>query len=409
MTRIHLIAIMLLFCAGAAGCQQAQSQTPGQAPQMPPPKVEYSMPQMKQVSDFEDFTGHTAANNSVDVKAQNVSGYLVKVDFVDGAEVKEGDVLCEIDDHTYVADLQNKEALVVAAQRHAERTKSNFDRAELEKKMNAHAISQEQYDQYRFDWIEAEAALQAAIALRDSSKLNVGYTKIRAPLSGRVGRRMVDPGNFVAAGAAASGATVIATIVADDPIYGYFDVDEHTAVRIRRLIEQGKIKRNQDFPVSLAIWDETGFPHPGMVNFIDNRLDPQTGTVEFRGTFANHDHLLTPGLFIRVRLPLGPPHEALVIPEAALEIDQGRQFVYVINAKDEAVYTPVETGPQYPGEMRVIESGLKTSDRIVVSGLQRVVRSGMKVVPSEWKPPESSKGGAKAVESAKPPSAGGTH
>lgn len=414
MKRIDSPAVLLLLCAVVAGCQQAQSQTPGQmAP--PPPKVEYTMPQMKPVSDYEVFTGHTGANNTVDVKAQNVSGYLMKVDFEDGADVKEGQVLFEIDDHTYVADLANKEALVVQAQRHAERTKANFDRADREKKEQekknngVRSISQEQYDQYRFDWIEAEAALQAAIATRDYSKLNVGYTKVRAPLTGRVGRRMVDPGNFVTAGAAATGATVLATIVADDPIYGYFDVDEHTVVRLRRLIEQGKIKSNQDLPVSLAIWDETGFPHPGAINFIDVRLDPQTGTTEFRGTFANHDHLLTPGLFIRVRLPVGAPHDALVIPEAALEIDQGRQFVYVINAKDEAVYTPVETGPQYPGEMRVIESGLKTSDRVVVSGLQRVVRSGMKVVPAEWKPPEQAKGGEKPAENAKPPAAGGAH
>jgi RND family efflux transporter MFP subunit len=357
MKRIDSAALLLLLCAVIAGCQKAQSQTPGQmAP--PPPKVEYTMPQMKPVTDYEVFEGHTAANNSVDVKAQNVSGYLMKVDFEDGADVKEGDVLFEIDDHTYVADLQNKEALVVQAQRHAERTKANFDRAEQEEKEQEkknkggiRSISAEQYDQYRFDWIEAEAALQAAIATRDLSKLNVGYTKVRAPLSGRVGRRMVDPGNFVTAGAAATGATVLATIVADDPIYGYFDVDEHTLVRIRRLIEHGKVKRNQELPVSLAIEDEyeTGFPHPGSINFIDVRLDPQTATNEFRGTFANHDHLLTPGLFIRVQLPVGAPHDAVVIPEAALAIDQGRQFVYVINANNEAVYTPVETGPQYPG------------------------------------------------------------
>jgi RND family efflux transporter MFP subunit len=406
MKSILCICLLLLSCVAITGCEHAQSQTPGQAPPPPPPKVEYTMPQVKQVTDHEDFTGHTAANNAVDVKAQNVSGYLVKVDFVDGAEVKKNDVLFELDDRTYVADLQNKEALVVQAQRHAERTKSNFDRAELEKKLNAHAISQEQYDQYRFDWIEAEAALQAATATRDLSKLNVEYTKVRAPISGRVGRRLVDPGNFVAPGTVASAATVLATIVSDDPIYGYFDVDEHTVVRLRRLVEQGKIKHSQDFPVSLAIWDETGFPHPGTVNFVDNRLDPQTGTIEFRGSFANHDHLLTPGLFIRVRLPVGLPHDALTIPEAALAIDQGRQFVYVINAKNEAVYTPVETGPQYPGELRVIESGLKTSDRVVVSGLQRVARSGMKVDPKEWKPADSPKSGEKTAAGAEPQAAG---
>ncbi len=193
------------------------------------------MPQMKPVTDYEVFEGHTAANNSVDVKAQNVSGYLMKVDFEDGADVKEGDVLFEIDDHTYVADLQNKEALVVQAQRHAERTKANFDRAEQEEKEQEkknkggmRSISAEQYDQYRFDWIEAEAALQAAIATRDLSRLNVGYTKVRAPLSGRVGRRMVDPGNFVTAGAAATG---VRCLRRSSPMIRFMDTSTWTSTR----------------------------------------------------------------------------------------------------------------------------------------------------------------------------------
>jgi RND family efflux transporter MFP subunit len=389
MKRIHFTAIVLLLCAAVTGCQQAQSQTPGQAVQLPPPKVEYTMPQVKPVTDYEEFTGHTAANNSVDLKAQSVSGYLVKVDFVDGAEVSEGTVLFEIDARPYEALLNQAKAKVTQ-----DEAQLKFDEAEYQRDLilvQHQAVSNSDLDKVHAARDVDLANIVADKAAVSAAELNVGYTKVRAPFSGRVGRRMVDPGNFVAAGAAASGATVLTTIVADDPIYGYFDVDEHTVVRLRRLVEQRKVNRDIDLPVSLAIWDETDFPHPGSINFIDNRLDPQTGTIEFRGTFANHDHLLNPGQFIRVRLPIGPPHDAVVIPEAALEIDQGRQFVYVINAKNEAVYTPVETGSPYPGEMRVIEKGLSTGDRVVISGLQRVARSGMKVEPKEWKPPEASK------------------
>jgi RND family efflux transporter MFP subunit len=393
MNRIHWSGILFLSCLALAGCEHAQSQTPGQVVQLPPPKVEYTMPQVKPVTDYEVFTGHTAANNSVDLKAQSVSGYLVKVDFVDGAEVSEGAVLFEIDARPYEALLNQAKAKVTQ-----DEAQLKFDEAEYQRDLilvQHQAVSNSDLDKVHAARDVDLANIVADKAAVSAAELNVGYTKVRAPLSGRVGRRMVDPGNFVAAGAAASGATVLTTIVADDPIYGYFDVDEHTVVRLRRLVEQRKVNRDIDLPVSLAIWDETDFPHPGSINFIDNRLDPQTGTIEFRGTFANHDHLLNPGQFIRVRLPIGPPHDAVVIPEAALEIDQGRQFVYVINGKNEAVYTPVETGPQYPGELRVIEKGLSTGDRVVVSGLQRVARSGMKVEPKEWKPAEASKGAEK--------------
>lgn len=393
MKPIHWIGLLLLSCATIAGCEHAQSQTPGQAPPLPPPKVEYTMPQVKPVTDYEVFTGHTAANNSVDLKAQSVSGYLVKVNFVDGAEVKEGAVLFEIDPRPYEALLNQAKAKVTQ-----DEAQLKYDEAEYQRDLTLvqhKAVSQSDLDKVHAARDVDLANIAADKAAVSAAELNVGYTKVCAPLSGRVGRRMVDPGNFVAAGAAAGGATVLATIVADDPIYGYFDVDEHTLVRLRRLVEQGKLKREENAPVSLGIWDETSFPHPGTINFVDNRLDPQTGTMEYRGTFPNHDHMLTPSMFIRARLPIGPPHNAIVVPEAALEIDQGRQFVYVINGKNEAVYTPVETGPQYPGELRVIESGLSTSDRVVVSGLQRVARSGMKVEPKEWKPPEASKGAEK--------------
>jgi membrane fusion protein, multidrug efflux system len=372
---------LLLMIAAIAGCERAQSQTPAPGAQPPPPQVYYTRPEAKQVTDFEDFTGHTEAVKTVQIRSR-VSGYLVKVNFEDGAEVHEGEVLFEIDSRPFVADLRNKEALVAQSERHSQRLKSDYDRAK--KMIASRTISQEQFDQYRFDYIESQSALQAATASRDISQLNVDYTKVLAPIAGKVSRRLVDPGNLVLADN-----TPLTTIVSEDPIYGYFDIDEHTLLKLRRLIEQGKIKKESDAPVSLALSDEPGFPHPGTINFVDNQIDAQTGTLRFRGVFNNHDHLLSPGLFIRVRLPVGLPHQALVIPESAVNTDQGRKFVWVVNEKNQATYTAVEVGAPYPGELRVIDKGLNTGDRVIVSGLQRVARSGLVVDAKELKPAEA--------------------
>jgi RND family efflux transporter MFP subunit len=381
MKPVTVLGLGLLLIAAIAGCERAQSQTPAPGAKPPAPEVYYRLPETRQVTDYEDFTGHTDAVKTVQIRSR-VSGYLMKVNFVDGAEVKENEVLFEIDSRPYLADLKNKEALVVQSQRHSERLKSDFERAE--KMLPTHAISQEQYDQYRFDYIESQSALQAASASRDSSQLNVDYTKVLAPISGKVSRRLVDPGNLVLADN-----TPLTTIVSEDPIYGYFDIDEHTLLKLRRLIEQGKIKKESDAPVSLALSDEPGFPHPGTINFVDNQIDAQTGTLRFRGVFENHDHLLSPGLFIRVRLPVGLPHQALVIPESAVNTDQGRKFVWVVNGKNEATYTAVEVGAPYPGELRVIDKGLNTGDRVIVSGLQRVARSGIVVDAKALKPADA--------------------
>lgn len=388
-----------MLLAAIAGCERAQSQTPAPGAKPPPPEVYYTLPETKEITDFEDFTGHTEALKTVTVRSR-VSGYLMKVNFVDGAEVKQNDVLFEIDSRPFTADLKNKEALVVQSQRHSERLKSDFERAG--KMLPTHAISQEQYDQYRFDYIESQSALQAAGASRDSSQLNVDFTKVLAPISGNVSRRLVDPGNLVLADN-----TPLTTVVSVDPIKGVFDVDEHTLLRVRRLVENGTIKKDADSPVMLGLSDETDFPHKGTINFIDNQLDVQTGTLQFYGVFPNPDHFLTPGLFIRVRLPIGKPYQALVIPESALGTDQGRKFVYVVNEKNEAIHTEVEVGAPYEGGRRVIEKGLKASDRIVASGLQRIARNGVTVVPKELKAEAASNSekSNQAEKSSQPPAA----
>lgn len=393
MKTISCLAVILLAVAVLAGCQNAQSQTPAPGGKPPPAEVYFSLPQSRQITDYEEFTGHTDALKTVQVRSR-VSGYLVKLNFEDGAEVTKGQTLFEIDDRPYAADLANKEALVAVGERHAERLHSDYERAQKMVAQNPKSMSQEQYDQYRFDYIEALSTLRATKASRDIAQLNVDFTKVEAPISGKVSRRLVDIGNLVKADD-----TLLTTIVADDPIYGYFDIDEHTLLRIRRLVEEGKLKKDIDSPVSLALSDETGFPHKGTINFEDNQLDAQTGTLRFRGTFPNKDHLLSPGLFIRVQLPIGEAHSVLVVPDEAVQADQGRKFVWVVNDKNIATYTPVEVGPPNGESMRVIEKGLKPTDRVIVSGLQRV-RPNAEVTPKKQKAAEKPAGSA--TQPAKP-------
>ena len=203
-----------------------------------------------------------------------------------------------------------------------------------------------------------------------TAKLNLTFTKVLAPFTGRISQRLVDPGNLIVADT-----TPLTTIVTEDPIYAYFFVDEHTLLRVRRLNEKNKVKSMQDTrpEVQLGLTDEGDeFPHKGTINFEDNQVDQQTGTLRLRGIFPNADRLLSPGLFVRIRLPIGQPHDALVIPEEALGTDQGRKFLYVVDDKNIAQYRPVTVGSAYGDGMRVVTEGLTAGERVVVNGLQRV-------------------------------------
>ncbi len=377
-TTALLLCCAGIVCAPLAGCHN--SQAADQKKEMPPPTVFYSLPQVERVTDSEDFTGHTAAVNSVTVKA-HIGGFLDKVNFKDGDEVKAGQVLAEIDPRPFQDDFNRNEALVAQAQQHLVRLDSDFKRAQ--KMLDSRAISQEQYDQYHFDYLEGEAALQAARAARESSKQNLDYTKVLAQISGRVSNRKVDPGNDVTADV-----TEITTIVSEDPIYAYFDVDENTALRLRRLAEKDKAAGTprKRYEVSLGLTDEKDFPHKGTIDFTDNIVDPQTGTERLRGVFPNPTHFLLPGLFIRARLPIGEPHDALVIPDRALASDQGRKFVYVIDKDSQAVYRSVTVGQPFGDGMRVIVDGLSSGERVVVSGLQRIMKADQKVEPKLEEP-----------------------
>lgn len=351
---------------GSAGCQKAPTQATTKLV-----NVVVSTPVQKEVTDYEDFTGRLESPENIDLRSR-VTGYLVKANFVEGEDVKKGAVLFEIDPRPYRAEVDRAEAVVAQAEVHFSRTEADYARAQ--KLVGSGAISKEEFDRFASDRSEAEAAVKNAKATREIAKLNLDYTQVKSPISGRVSRKYVDPGNLVKADE-----TILTSVVSQDPMYAYFDVDERTVLKLRRLQLEGKLgtTRETGVPVLLSLADEQEFTRQGTIDFADNRVDPGTGTRRLRGVFPNTDRLLAPGMFIRVRLPIGSPHAALLIAEQALGSDQGRKFVYVVNAKDEVEYRAVTLGSMHEG-LRVVEKGLKADDRVVMTGLQRI-RPKMKV------------------------------
>jgi RND family efflux transporter MFP subunit len=368
--------LLLLGGLLAAGC----TPPPPQMPPPRPPDVEVAEAVVDTITDYEVFYGKTQAEKEVDVRAR-VSGYLDKILFKDGAEVRKNDVLFEIDPRPLQAELDRTEANVAQAETHLQRMEYDYRRAQS--LANTKSMSREEYDKAFGDLGEARSAVKAATAARNTAKLNLEYSRVVAPISGRISRRMVDAGNLVKADD-----TSLTRIVSLDPIYAYFDIDERTYNRVKRFLEQQEVSpgERKQITVSMGLSDETTSPDPtegrgsfdddkfpfkGEIDFVDNRIDPDSGSLWVRGTFTNPQRLLTPGLFVRVRLPLGPPHRAVLIPEQALATDQGQKFVWVVDAEDHARYKQVKFGPQYRRQ-RTIEQGIEPGDRVIVSGLQRV-------------------------------------
>ena len=358
-TFLRRVWVVLPLTAAALGC----AREPAAPPPAKAPEVLVSTPVVKDITDYEDFTGRTEAVASVEVRAR-VTGYLEKVHFKEGADVRQNDLLFEIDRRRIQAELARAEANVRQAEVRFKRLAADYERAVRSRL----AVSQEELEKIAGDRSEAEAAVGAAGATRDLAQLNLSYTQVRAPIGGRISRFYLDPGNLVKADE-----TVLTGIVTTDPMHVVFDVDERTLLRVRRLVEAGKVKSARDSRVTAlaALSDEEGFPHQGVINFVDNHVDPNTGTLRLRGVFPNPKGIMSPGLFARVRVPLGEPAPAVLVAEQALGTDQGQKFVYVINDKDEAVYRRVTVGRPSDG-LRVIAGGLSAGERVVVGGLQRV-------------------------------------
>jgi RND family efflux transporter MFP subunit len=383
-----LLSLGFAAAALAAGCQKGEPPLAARKA----PEVIVRRAAAREVTDFEEFTGSTAAVKTVEVKAQ-VSGYLNAVHFKEGGEVKEGDLLFEIDPRPFQAEVERTEGNLIQAEAHLKRLEADLRRAQ--EMLPLGSIGREEFDRISGDRAESRGMVASARGARDTARLNLEYSRVKAPITGRISRRWVDPGNMIK-----SGDTTLTLIVTVDPMYALFDVDERTFRRTQSYLENRGTSESarKEVPVFMGLVDEEGFPHKGSINFVDNRVDPNSVSVWVRGTFPNKDRKLTPGLFVRVHLPIGDPYKAVVIPERALGTDQGQKFVYVLNDKNEAIYTRVQPGEQH-GPDRVVnkyafdkkgvehlanENGIKEGDRVIVSGLQRV-RPGKEVAPQEEK------------------------
>lgn len=365
--------IGLLALLGTA-CHRADAPT---AAAPPPPAVTVSQPISKSVIEWDEYQGWVEAVDTVAVRAR-VSGYLDSIHFKDGAEVKKGDLLFVIDPRPYQAELDRTEADLLQAQTRFELASNDLARAQ--RLLKARAISEEEADSRSNAERTAAAAIQSARAAVETARLNMQYTRVTAPISGRIGRKMMTEGNLVNGFLGES--SLLTTIVSLDPIYCRFDADEQAILKYQQLARQSEQDnlRGGKWPCEIELANETGFPHKGLLDFVDNQVDPTTGTLRVRGVFSNPDRVLQPGFFTRVRVPGSAPSQTLLIPDQAVGADQDQKYVFVVDEQDTVQYTPVKLGPLIDG-LRVVREGLHSNDWVVVNGLM-TIRPGIKVNPT---------------------------
>lgn len=363
------------------------------------PEVKVVKPVSREVTDAEVFTGRIEARTTVQLRPR-VSGYLTKVAFKDGASVKKGDVLFEIDPRPYQADAEKAEAAVNLAQAQLKLAEADYTRAKTQSDKGT--LSREELDKAAAGRAEAEAKLAMAKANLNSARLTLSFTKVTAPFSGRLGRHLLDAGNVVKADE-----TKLATLVSEGPLNVSFYLDERTFLRLR------KAGKELATPVTVGLASEQDYPHKGQIDFVDNEVDGPNRTIGVRAGLANPDGVVLPGMFVRIRVPLGEPYKALLLPGQAIGADQtfpngastsvyppllpgqaigtdqGRKFVYVVNEKNVIETRPVTLGPQ-EGDLVAVKEGLKAGDRVAVGELGKL-RPGTKVKPREVQPVKQEK------------------
>jgi len=372
-----LLNLLLRSAAAAVASMPGAHLALAQAP----PTVTVSAPLQKEIVEWDEFTGQFAAVDYVEIRAR-VSGYLTEIHFQDGQMVKQGNLLFVIDPRPYEATLAAARAQLGQASAQIDLAQRQLERsAELRKKDFEPASS---YDQRVSELKVATASGEAAKAAIRLAELNVEFTRITAPATGRISNHLVSIGNLVSGGEG-SGTTLLTTIVSLDPIYFNFDMSEGDFLAYQRATEKGLMKSTRDnsVPVALHLTDEKGWPHEGKLNFVDNQVDRSSGTIRVRAVFPNSDFSLTPGQFARIRIPGSEPYQAILVPDAAVVTDQSRKIVMTV--LDDGTVKPkvVRTGPTYDN-LRIIRSGLEANDRIVIDGLVRA-RPGAKVTPQPGK------------------------
>ena len=406
------LGFWLLLAGGVAGCQK------GARPRVSPetPAVPVAHPVEREVTDFVDFTGRTAAVESVNI-VPRVTGYLEQISFKEGSEVKKGDLLFVVDPRPYDAQFDQAKAQVTLDQASLDLAKSTLLRYEALDKSTPGAVSKQALDQYRASVVEAEARIETQRKSLEVYRLNKEFTHIVSPINGQISRYYLTLGNLVN-----QDQTLLATIVSLDPIYVYFDMDARTLVQTRKALAEGKIVRrtNGNLPVLMGLETEEGYPHKGFVNYVSPQVNSTTGSITLRGKFDNPvppsppgdksgrplPRLLSPGMFVRVRMPIGQPHLATLVIDRAIQSDQGLMYVYVVDAQHRAQYRRVTTGPLEEDGLRVV-SGVKPGEWVVVSAIQQIGRR-MEIKPEEG-PMPSLRAGRRGRQTVAPPAGEVTH
>lgn len=353
----------------------------GCKPSAPPaataPEIATAQVVSKRIKDWDEYTGRFQAVDSVEVRPR-ASGYIDEVKFREGQQVKQGDVLFVIDQRPYKADYDRARAGLELARSQYELAK--LEAARAQKLKDSGAVSREELDTRLSQLNQQEASVSAARASLDSAALMLSFTKVLAPIDGRVSRAEVTKGNLVTGGN--EGGTLLTTLVSVDPIYVYFEGDENAYLRYQSMARQGERNSSRDAhnPVRVGLADETGFPHEGHMDFVDNQLDVRTGTIRARAVLSNREGRFTPGLFARVQLLGSAEYDAVLVNDTAIGTDQSQRFVLVVGPNDTLQYRPVQLGRNVDG-LRVIRKGLNAGEQIVVGGLQRV-RPGMQIKPA---------------------------
>lgn len=344
---------------GLTACDSANSKVQ-EAPAAGGPPISAALVLEKRIAETQEFSGRIEAIERVEIRSR-VAGFITAVNFKPGGEVRKGDVLFVIDPRPFQAEASRAEAAAASARAKAELAKLELVRAE--RLLADKAIAQREVDEKASALKELDANARAAQASYEAARLNLGFTEVRAPISGRVSKAEITVGNLIDA------AAILSSVVSTERVYASFDGDEASYLRVGALARQGA-----PVTVKVGLSNESGFPHEGKLEFVDNRLDPQTGSVRMRAVFANADHALAPGLFARVQLGGGAGRElgaALLVNERAIGTDQDRKFVFIVGADGKAEYRPVRLGPVVDG-LRVVRDGVKAGEKVVINGLQRV-------------------------------------
>jgi RND family efflux transporter MFP subunit len=364
--------VLLAALVGLSGCGDDATATA----QIPAPQVSVASALEREVTEWDEFTGRVEAVESVEVRPR-VTGYIESVNFTEGSTVRKGDLLFVIDPRPYRAELSIAEAELARAVARSELAAS--DAARSKSLVDIKAVSREEYDTRVNASREATASVAAARAAVDAAKLDLEFTRVTSPIAGRVSKAAITAGNLVTGGSNA--ATLLTTVVSLDPIYVSFEGDEQIYLKYTALAQRGERQSSRDAanPVLMGLANEDDYPRRGVMVFVDNQVDPHTGTIRARASFENKDGFLTPGLFARVKLLGTNSYKAVLIDDRAIGTDQSQKFVYVVDAANKVVYRPVKVGRLTQG-LRIVLQGLQPGETVIVNGLQRV-RPGVVVAP----------------------------